>query len=336
MRRLACATLAWLASATALAASAPLTLASWNLQWLADPTALQAAQFWARCTAQGLASHGAAADLPPCDAWREAGIDSAHAYAQRKLEPVRRTLAALAERRVDVLALQEVHNTTALQAVLPPGYRVACTTRRASAQNLAFALREAAGLQAECREIPALSLEHGPHGRALRPGLELTLRRHGHRAALLNLHLKSGCAFGAMDREQAHCALLQRQAAPLEDWIEQQAAAGGRFALLGDWNRDLPSEARDRQPARADGSDARAPLTDATRLRRLWPELNDGAPPASRLYLARLDRQAAAQHGCHRLLDHLASNARGVVAQFVAPAAGASDHCPLVSALPWR
>ncbi len=66
----------------------------------------------------------------------------------------------------------------------------------------------------------------------------------------MSVHLKSGCPAGPLTAEGRNCDLLSRQVAPLEAWIEEQARAGRRFGLLGDFNRRFSLEkgpARDAQ-----------------------------------------------------------------------------------------
>jgi hypothetical protein len=70
-------------------------------------------------------------------------------------------------------AVREVNGPAGLQAVLPPGWRVVCFTTRAYAQNLGWAVREAAGLQLQCQELRTLSQEDNPAvARPVRRGLE--------------------------------------------------------------------------------------------------------------------------------------------------------------------
>lgn len=351
----------WLAAALLLVGLPPrparaadpgtLQLVSWNLEWLADPAALSAGHFWRICAAHHERGFKPRDDLPYCDAYTKARLRSADDYARVKLAALRSGLAGLAAQGLDVLAVQEVQNPAALQAVLPPGYHVACFTTRVNAQNLGFALRDGLRADASCREIRSLSLEDDPSGdHPVRRGLELTLRRAGQRMTLLNVHLKASCPGGPLDAARStHCALLQRQAAPLEAWVEDQARRGHAFLIVGDWNRDLEAEIRGHYPARHDGSDPRGPLRDATEVRNLWPEINDGAPPASAMELADVDRSAAAHHACFGRLDQLAVSrtllarldpatlSDGTLAARLLPRpAEASDHCPLQARLPWR
>jgi hypothetical protein len=84
------------------------------------------------------------------------------------------------------------------------------------------------------------------------------------------VHLKSGCPAGPLTAEGRNCDLLSKQVAPLEAWIDEQAAAGRRFGVLGDFNRRFSLE---KGPAK---DSAGRPLN-------VWPEINDGEPVAARL-----------------------------------------------------
>ena len=327
-----------------------LHLSSWNLEWLADPRELDAAGFWQTCEARNWPNEKPGPGLPMCDVYRRDRIFSAADYEALKLGPLRAALADMAARGLDLLAVQEVRGPAALQAVLPQGFRVACFTTREDAQNIGFAVREAAGLQPRCREIRALSLEDEPRvGHRVRRGLELVLRVNGGNIALLNVHLKSGCPGGRLDNPRnAACPVLQQQASPLEQWIEGQANAGNAFLIVGDWNRDLEQEVRRRFPARSDGSDPAGPIDPAT-VRNLFPEIDDGKPPASAMVVVAVDRRAAARHGCHATLDQLVvsqsllglldpgSLAGGKPAAVLTrPPGKATDHCSLDTVLPFR
>jgi len=327
-----------------------LRLAAWNLEWLSDAGRLTQARFWSRCEALGWPNEKLADDLPYCDVYQRLGISSAIDYETKKLVPVRRGLAALARRRVDIVAVQEVQNHSALQAVLPRGYRVRCFTTRADALNVGYAIRSAAHLSTTCREIGSLSLEDDAAAiHPVRRGLELAFSVGGSRVALLNVHLKSGCARGRLDNPaNAACRVLQRQAAPLERWVEERANAGVAFAVLGDWNRDLEREAAGGFPARSDASDPAGPI-DPAKVVNLLAEIDDHAPRASRLALVRIDRRASAAGACRNILDQLViseSMQRLLMAaappgselegRLVRGPAGASDHCSLEAELRFR
>ena len=321
-----------------------LTIVSWNLQWLADPQALAQHNFWQKCAAQHWSNEKLRADLPVCDAYRRAGIRTAEEYITLKLLPLRHALATLAQQQVQILAVQEIQNPAALQAILPAGYHVACVTTRDDAQNLGFMVRDDSRWQFSCAEVKPLSLEQDQAiPRAVRRGLALTVAQHDVSFVILNVHLKSGCPQGRMDKTgNANCKSLQQQAAPLEHWSEQQADHARPFMIVGDWNRDLDAEVFHHYPARSDNSDPAAPITNPNHIRNLFPEINDGVPAASAMQLIQVDRSAASESHCHANLDQLVLSdnlltqlAPGSLHDGQPPtalralAAGATDHCAL-------
>lgn len=162
----------------------------------------------------------------------------------------------------DVVALQEVDGASAARLVFPD-YEF-CFTGRQHVQNTGFAVRR--GVPFRCGpDDRELSL-----GDTLRRGKELTLfPGEPGEIRLLSVHLKSGCSSAPLTGHDKACRDLARQAPILEAWIDGQARAGKRFAVLGDFNRDLLSE-----QARA------ATLQKAE---SLWAEIADGSPPEARL-----------------------------------------------------
>jgi endonuclease/exonuclease/phosphatase family metal-dependent hydrolase len=334
----------------AFAAQRSLSVASWNLEWLADPAALEQSGFWTECRARDWPNEKLRPELPFCNAYTRRGIAGPAEYASRKLAALRAGLQSLAQQGVDVLAVQEVQNRQALEAVLPPGYRVVCMSTRADAQNVGFALRVGAPWQAECSEVHALGLEQDAQvARPVRRGLALTLTQGATRLAVLNVHLKSGCVGGPMQARKPACAVLQRQVPALEAWIESQARKGLPFIVVGDWNRDLDAEHAGAYPARNDRSDPATAIGDAHNVRNLLPEIDDGVPPGSALALAQVDRSASRGRACHAVLDHLAvsrslldrlapaSLAEGrLPASLLANLPGSSDHCALAARLAFR
>jgi acid phosphatase len=321
----------------------PLQLKSWNLEWLASPASLRAADFWNECRARKWSNERLEPDLPYCDVYKRDGILSATQYEARKLGPLRASLKALAESGMDILAVQEVQNADALAAVLPADYQVVCFTSRRDAQNIGFAARRELAAGLTCEELFSLSLEDGPPGdRAVRRGLVLTASMGGKPVKILNVHLKSSCPMGTLDNgSNEACRTLQRQAIPLEAWVETQARLQTPFVIIGDFNRNLEQEVGGNFPARSDASDPASPL-DPAKLRNLFPELNDGVPADSGLRLIRLDRSASAAHACHDILDQLVisdlllnSVLSGTLpqAKLVLGQKGASDHCAISTML---
>jgi hypothetical protein len=77
-------------------------------------------------------------------------------------------------------------------------------------------------------------------------------------------------------------------------------------------------------------------------VRNLFPEVNDGVPPASTMTVSAVDRSAADEGACRKVLDQLVVSGRfktrldpsslaggRVRARLVPGPGGASDHCAL-------
>jgi endonuclease/exonuclease/phosphatase family metal-dependent hydrolase len=113
---------------------------------------------------------------------------------------------------------------------------------------------------------------------------------------LLSVHLKSGCGRKDLDdMSDDDCLILARQVPALERWIDSQARAGRRFAILGDFNRDLQ---RERPPARNVVGAQRA----------LWPEIDDSDPPDADLVNTADDGQflnCSAQQAFSGYIDYI-------------------------------
>jgi 5'-nucleotidase (lipoprotein e(P4) family) len=163
----------------------------------------------------------------------------------------------------DIVALQEVDGPDAAELVFP-GYDF-CFSTRGHTQKNGFAIRH--GLPHRCEsEYEPLSVNN-----AVRRGVVVTFFPDTvNEFRLMSVHLKSGCPVGPMTEPTRNCELLSKQVAPLEAWIEDEARAGHRFGVLGDFNRRLTIE--------------KGPAKDAQgRQLNLLAELNDGDPPASKL-----------------------------------------------------
>ena len=197
----------------ALAASPPpLRVATWNLEWLVSPATLQAARLGCR--------EGRRATLP-CDVAFE-GARSSPDFAR---------LAAYArELDADVVAFQEVEDAaTAARIFTDHGF---CLSSRRLTQNLGFAVRR--GISFRCG--PDLS-ELAESGRS-RPGVTMVLDPGGPRELhLLTVHLKSGCADASLDSGRPACSLLASQLPRVGAWMRNEARAGHRHIVLGDFNR---------------------------------------------------------------------------------------------------
>ena len=297
------------------ASSAPsgdtIRVATWNLEWLVSPQAFKPLK--STCTPEGVAPHGDVRQLP-CD-------------VASKLERSSRDFSVLAryarELDADVIALQETDGAEAARLVFPD-YEF-CFTGRKHVQNTGFAVRR--GVAFRCGpDDRELSL-----GDTLRRGKELTLfPGESREIRLLSVHLKSGCSSKPLSASDKACRDLARQAPILETWIDTQARAGKRFAVLGDFNRDLLSE---ESRAAALGRDT-----------SLWAEIADGTPPEAALRNAASGaafRNCVPGQGYRGYIDNIVLSATlagdmipGSFARLTYSAADArharlSDHCPV-------
>ena len=223
----------------------------------------------------------------------------------------------------DVIAFQEVESKAAAERVFDParytvvmeqrvgtGRKGECGGRpglTVNAQRTGFAIRK--GLAFD-RQPDFTDIQVGNPD--LRSGVDLIVRpARGKPVRLLSVHLKAGCTAG--DRNEA-CPVLFQQVPVLERWIDDRAAEGVRFAVLGDFNRRLvmPGDAvwadwDDASPANADL--ARASGDQSARCNPRYKDFID--------YIV-LDRRAAADllafeemsFAGDRLSDHCAIAAR--------------------------
>lgn len=227
-------------------------IASWNVEYLMTPATQQGLRD--TCAEQGGMVPGDDRTLPcAITKGREPRTDADYAS-------LRNYAAKLA---ADIVALQEVDGPDAAALVFP-GYDY-CFSTRAHVQKNGFAIRR--GLPFRCEsEYEPLSI-----GNAVRRGVVATFfPGTDNEFQLMSVHLKSGCPAGPLTAEGRNCDLLSKQVAPLEAWIDEQARAGRRFGLLGDFNRRFSLE--------------KGPARDAQgRQLNVFAEINDGDPAAARL-----------------------------------------------------
>lgn len=233
-------------------AAGRLRLATWNIEYLIEPETYAALR--ESCVQYGGRVPG-----------QERRIPCAIVPRLDRTPEDFATLARYARQLdADVLAMQEVDGPDAAKLILV-GYDY-CFTSRANVQKNGFAIRRGIPFRCEPEYLP-LSL-----GDSNRRGTVVTLFPGTRRElTLMAVHLKSGCPEGPLTgTKNADCATLARQLPFLEQWIDEQARAGRRFGLLGDFNRRISREqggARD-----ADGR----PLN-------MWAEINDDEPPDAAL-----------------------------------------------------
>jgi 5'-nucleotidase (lipoprotein e(P4) family) len=226
-------------------------VATWNIEYLVTPETHLALR--ATCAKNGGMVGGDDRTLPCVITQHEPRTPDDYAT-------LRKYAAGL---RADIVALQEVDGPEAAALVFP-GYDF-CFSTRGHTQKNGFAIRR--GLPYRCEpEYEALSI-----GNAVRRGVVATFfPGTENEFTLMSVHLKSGCPVGPLTAEGRNCELLSRQVAPLEAWIEEQAKAGRRFGLLGDFNLRFSLE--------------RGPARDAEgRQLNVYAEIDDGEPEASKL-----------------------------------------------------
>lgn len=290
-------------------AQGELRLASWNLEWLIAPETFRGL---AKDCVPRNASAGARERFIPCN------VAEAH---ERSTADFRALAKYAAHLDADVVALQEVDGPVAARRVFPN--HAFCFTRREGVQNTGFAIRR--GIAHRCgQDLVALSLDD-----RVRRGAELILFPDTPREIrLLSVHLKSGCPRRPLDDARDACRTLAKQVAPLEQWVDAQAAAGRRFAVLGDFNHDL--------------------LADSGQA--FWGELNDGEPRGATLLNVAAGQpfiNCSADQNYTSYIDHVllgeSLGALRVTGSFVRVTFNArdalmrklSDHCPVGVDLRW-
>ncbi len=238
--------------------------------------------------------------------------------------PVARNAAAFARlgtyaKRLsaDIVAVQEVESVEALARVFDPERYAFHVTRDASTQRTGFAYRKDLPVQLH-PDYTALNAGQ------LRSGADIALSWGGTSLRLLSVHLKSGC-FGKPLGSSHACNKLAAQVPTLEAWLDERAAEGVPFAVLGDFNRRLFASEGD----------------------QVWRALDDQHPPESDLFSPTAGRRSECWGGNHpQYIDHLVFSrtatkwlSTGSFRQLTYDASDRkhrrvlSDHCPLAVTL---
>lgn len=189
-------------------------------------------------------SNFAQAEKLKISSWNIVWLGS-HKYNERT-EAEYLELAKYAQRLdADVIALQEVEDGKWASKVFGDEYDYYFSTKD-WVQRVGFAVRKSSGYKVTAIEYKALDV-----GR-VRNGMDITLTKGDKKLRLLGVHLKSGCFTQALDAEsvagmseeskrdkraKSACEKLSKQMAPLEAWIDERAAEGTPFIVLGDFNR---------------------------------------------------------------------------------------------------
>lgn len=227
----------------------------------------------------------------------------------------------------DVIAIQEVESQAAAERVFDPAlYTVViedrvgtnrggfCRGREGltiNAQRTGFAVRK--GIPFD-RQPDFTPVQVGNPD--LRSGVDLIVRpRGGEPIRVLSVHLKSGCSSGASNEA---CPVLFQQVPVMERWIDERAAEGVRFAVLGDFNRRL------------------AMPHDA-----VWADWDDASPPNADLALASGDQSARCNPRYRDFIDFIVLDRRASAdlrgfEEKTFEDEGLSDHCAVSARLSLR
>lgn len=235
--------------------------------------------------------------------------------------------AYVADLGADVIAIQEVESQAAAERVFDPALYTVVIEERVGT-----------GRGGECRGQPGLTINAQRTGFAvrkgihfdrqpdftaiqvgnpdLRSGVDLIVQpRGGEPIRVLSVHLKSGCSSG--DRNEA-CPVLFQQVPVMEQWIDQRAAEGVRFAVMGDFNRRLA------MPADA-----------------VWTDWDDASPANADLALASGDQSARCNPRYRDFIDFIVLDRRATedlraFDEKTFEGEGLSDHCAVSARLSLR
>lgn len=227
----------------------------------------------------------------------------------------------------DIIAIQEIESQAAAERVFDPAiYTVVIEDRigtdrggecrgqaglTINAQRTGFAIRKGVPFE---RQPDFTAIQVGNPD--LRSGVDLVVRpRGGEPIRLLSVHLKSGCSSG--DRNEA-CPVLFQQVPVMEQWIDQRADEGVRFAILGDFNRRLS------MPADS-----------------VWADWDDASPANADLALASGDLSARCTPRYRDFIDFIVLDRRATedlraFEEKTFEGEGLSDHCAVSARLSLR
>ncbi|MCA1381455.1 endonuclease/exonuclease/phosphatase family protein [Bradyrhizobium sp. BRP23] len=319
-----------------VASARDLTIATWNLGWHMNQTEAKdwikdCGQLFALNATSGLwepSTTGATktgweltwgrdakikwdiAAKPPCDVYKSnfQTIPVTETAYRKRAEQIKNFISA--SLNIDVLAFQEVSGEDAVRDVLPNGgadFEI-CSFQSFKVQRMAIAWKRTLGSASNCAIEGTMSLPQLEQSDQVRPGLSLMLHIDGKPLRIITVHLKSSCVSpledrGKLDGNSEACKILQQQVRPLEAWIEAKSS-GVPVVVMGDFNRNLSHEKNKivQSAVRTDGSDPKTPLTEQTRVRSLYGEVNDHSPADSSLVLLEPDCPVnqAAQEICSR------------------------------------
>lgn len=306
--------------------------------------------------------------VAPCNAYKLNTQKASRGTAlyTEKLDGLNRTVEGLiTNQHVDVIAFQEVRSDETLKIILGVHANEfdTCTAKHTSFQTIGFAWRKSiSSTPGNCSIEGDLAVQEDPHStssiRSVRPGLALQLTVDGIPLSLLNVHLKSSCANLLPDGKypphlltdsDPACKILNRQVAPLENWIERVSKKSSMFVVLGDFNRKVDEEEKQNIPnnqVRQDGSDPasqnKTSSSGEVTSKYLWQEISDGDPTLTQIPLAQIDTGCTGFEGLDHILlsEQLFKKQLEDTSSFKTPVESkpdqtieTSDHCPRITHL---
>ncbi len=214
----------------------------------------------------------------------------------------------------DVVALQEVEGQSAAERIFPPSQYDFYFSSRNHPMQTGFAVRKELTVT-QNPDYEALNVAGGQ-----RHGTDISVMVDGQEVRMLSVHLQSGCWEDDIYSPSEPCVILSQQMHRLEQWIDQRAAEGVPFLVMGDFNRrfDIPND-------------------------QFWSEIDDGNPPNADLSRVTegLDSGCWVGHYPPQYIDHIVLDK--IATGWVVPGSfnqivyseGAdlkeelSDHCPI-------
>ena len=138
----------------------------------------------------------------------------------------------------DVIAFQEVDGPGAAARIFDERAYAFFFPDEQDIQRAGFAVRRTLRVT---QNADLAQLDLRPWARfSLRRGTDITLDHAGHRLRLLSIHLSASCHEAPLD-SGPQCASIASQASILAGWVAQRREEGVPFAILGDFNRRIPS-----------------------------------------------------------------------------------------------
>lgn len=250
----------------------------------------------------------------------------------------------------DIIAFQEIGNSSALQQILPDHqYRIFMSDRQGQLregfqdgnQYTGFAVKRTLRIT-DPKDLADLNIRHAPasgekprRGRLRYGAYVIVYPESGPPLHLLNVHLKSGCFTRAASQRSASCRVLGYQAEVLSGWISQRLTRKESFLISGDFNHRMA------EPGSWLFTSLAEQGGDKDSVRLLTKDVN----ASCYVRLSRTGKKTEYRH-YKKLIDHFVASAdvagaaqRGLVYQFSFPREDVSrynlsDHCPVVLRLP--